>query len=179
MTGAGLFSLSFTEAPDPASTGLSSQPCGSDSDGFGDVQQWLDRFFQTDVIRTDPIRRDLTRTPGCKTAAMHLPEADAVAGIPLDLRGSDFQRRVWRAITRIAPGQTLSYAGLAVALGKPGAARAVASACAVNPLALIVPCHRVVGSDGSLRGYRWGLERKRQLLALERSRMSTVGDFPN
>src|SRR5690606_8647861 len=88
--------------------------------------------------------------------------------LPLDLRGTAFQRRVWQALRKLPPGQTLSYADLARRIGLPGGARAVARACASNPLALAVPCHRVVRTDGSLSGYRWGVERKRLLLERER-----------
>lgn len=88
--------------------------------------------------------------------------------LPLDLAGTAFQQRVWQALRAIPPGETVSYAQLASRLGKPRATRAVASACARNPVALAVPCHRVIGSDGALRGYRWGTERKRELLARER-----------
>jgi AraC family transcriptional regulator of adaptative response/methylated-DNA-[protein]-cysteine methyltransferase len=87
--------------------------------------------------------------------------------ILLDLRGSQFQQTVWQALRTIPPGQTLSYTELAQRIGAPRAARAVASACAANPVAVAVPCHRVVRSDGSLSGYRWGVERKHKLLARE------------
>lgn len=90
------------------------------------------------------------------------------AGLPLDLRGSAFQVRVWNELARVPRGATRSYAEVAAALGMPAGARAVARACATNPLALLIPCHRIVGADGSLRGYRWGLDRKRRLLRLER-----------
>lgn len=87
--------------------------------------------------------------------------------LPLDLQGTTFQRRVWLELQRIAPGSTLSYSQLAARLGAPSAARAVAAACAANPVAVLVPCHRVLGQDGALRGYRWGLELKRALLQRE------------
>jgi AraC family transcriptional regulator of adaptative response/methylated-DNA-[protein]-cysteine methyltransferase len=89
--------------------------------------------------------------------------------LALDLSGTIFQERVWAALQRIPPGETRSYADLARELGKPSAARAVAGACARNPIALAIPCHRAVGADGKLRGYRWGLARKRRLLAREAS----------
>ena len=89
--------------------------------------------------------------------------------LPLDIRGTAFQARVWRALQKIPLGKTASYAEIAAALGQPKAVRAVAQACAANKLALIVPCHRVIRSDGDLGGYRWGLERKRALLARERA----------
>lgn len=90
------------------------------------------------------------------------------APLPLDVRGTAFQRRVWEALRAIPPGQTVGYADLAARIGAPGGARAVAAACAANRLAVAVPCHRVVAADGGLAGYRWGVERKRRLLDRER-----------
>jgi AraC family transcriptional regulator of adaptative response/methylated-DNA-[protein]-cysteine methyltransferase len=87
--------------------------------------------------------------------------------LPLDLRGTAFQQRVWQALRGIPAGHTLSYAELAARLGAPKAVRAVASACAANTLAVAIPCHRVVRSDGALSGYRWGIERKRALIDAE------------
>jgi AraC family transcriptional regulator of adaptative response/methylated-DNA-[protein]-cysteine methyltransferase len=86
---------------------------------------------------------------------------------PLDVRGTAFQRRVWQELRAIPPGTTTSYAEIARRIGQPKALRAVAGACAANVLALAIPCHRVVRSNGSLSGYRWGLERKRTLIARE------------
>ncbi|MBP6096685.1 MAG: bifunctional DNA-binding transcriptional regulator/O6-methylguanine-DNA methyltransferase Ada [Methyloversatilis sp.] len=88
-------------------------------------------------------------------------------GLPLDLRGTAFQQRVWQALRDIPPGHTLSYTELAARIAMPKAVRAVASACAANTLAVAIPCHRVVRSDGALSGYRWGVGRKRALLARE------------
>jgi len=87
----------------------------------------------------------------------------------LDLRGTVFQLRVWQALRQIPRGQTLTYGQLARKIGQPTAIRAVARACALNRVAILVPCHRVVGADGSLTGYRWGVERKRKILQAERS----------
>jgi AraC family transcriptional regulator of adaptative response/methylated-DNA-[protein]-cysteine methyltransferase len=86
----------------------------------------------------------------------------------LDLRGTVFQLRVWEALRRIPRGETRSYSELAREMGEPKATRAVARACAVNRVAVVVPCHRVVGANGSLTGYRWGVERKKALLEAER-----------
>ena len=94
---------------------------------------------------------------------------DRGPGPQLDLRGTVFQLRVWQALRKIPRGQTRSYSQLARALGDPNAARAVARACAVNRVALLVPCHRVVAADGSCNGYRWGEDRKLRLLAAERA----------
>ncbi|PYO39277.1 MAG: hypothetical protein DMD33_19990 [Gemmatimonadetes bacterium] len=89
--------------------------------------------------------------------------------LPLDVRATAFQRRVWEALRAIPYGETRSYGAVAAAVGRAGAARAVAQACAANPVALVIPCHRVVRGDGDLGGYRWGVERKRLLLEQERS----------
>lgn len=86
---------------------------------------------------------------------------------PLSPGGTLFQRTVWGRIQEIPTGRTLTYAGLATALGNPDGVRAVAGACAANPVALVIPCHRVIRSDGGLGGYRWGLHRKQRLLSLE------------
>jgi len=88
----------------------------------------------------------------------------------LDIHGTAFQQRVWQALREIVPGETASYAEIARRIGAPRAARAVAGACAANPLAIIIPCHRVVHGDGSLSGYRWGVGRKRALLEKEAQR---------
>ena len=87
--------------------------------------------------------------------------------LPLDIRGTAFQQRVWAALRAIPPGKTSTYREIARAIGKPKAVRAVAQACAANPLAVAIPCHRVVRTDGDLSGYRWGIERKRELIARE------------
>jgi len=91
----------------------------------------------------------------------------SLARVPLDIRGTVFQQRVWQALREIPVGKTATYSEVAAAIGAPGAVRAVASACATNPLAVAIPCHRVVRTDGSLSGYRWGVDRKRSLLDRE------------
>jgi AraC family transcriptional regulator of adaptative response/methylated-DNA-[protein]-cysteine methyltransferase len=90
--------------------------------------------------------------------------------VPLDARGTDFQRRVWEALRQIPAGATASYLDIANRIGAPKSVRAVAAACAANPIAIAIPCHRVVRSDGGLSGYRWGIERKQALLAREGAR---------
>jgi AraC family transcriptional regulator of adaptative response/methylated-DNA-[protein]-cysteine methyltransferase len=89
--------------------------------------------------------------------------------LPLDMQGTTFQRRVWNALRKVPAGKTVSYAELARKIGSPTSSRAVAQACGANPLAVAIPCHRVVRTDGSLSGYRWGVERKRELLAREKN----------
>ncbi len=92
--------------------------------------------------------------------------------LPLDIEASTFQRRVWKEIQSIPYGSTSTYSQIASELGEPNAARAVAKACATNPVSLIIPCHRVVGKNGDLRGYRWGEKRKKELLTLESANQS-------
>ena len=87
--------------------------------------------------------------------------------LPLDIRGTDFQRQVWQALQTIPYGSTSTYKEIAETIGYPKGARAVGNACGANPVALIIPCHRVVGKNNSLGGYRWGGERKKALLAME------------
>jgi AraC family transcriptional regulator, regulatory protein of adaptative response / methylated-DNA-[protein]-cysteine methyltransferase len=98
----------------------------------------------------------------------HLRGFKPQLNLPLDLRGTAFQLTVWRYLQQIPYGETRTYSEVATALGKPRAVRAVASACARNRIALAIPCHRVIRGDGGLGGYRWGLERKQQLLQRER-----------
>ncbi len=99
--------------------------------------------------------------------ASQTTEHPLAATFPLDVRATAFQQRVWKALQQIPRGETRTYAEVARELGKPTAARAVAAACGQNPIALAVPCHRVVGANGALTGYRWGIDRKRRLLAAE------------
>jgi AraC family transcriptional regulator of adaptative response/methylated-DNA-[protein]-cysteine methyltransferase len=102
------------------------------------------------------------------TACVDAPRAKF--DVPLDAGGTDFQRKVWRALGEIPAGATASYLDIAHRIGSPKSVRAVAAACAANPIAIAIPCHRVVRSDGGLSGYRWGIERKRALLAREGAR---------
>lgn len=97
----------------------------------------------------------------------HVEEPARGVDLPLDVRGTAFQQRVWQALRQIPPGTTTTYSELARNIGCPKAVRAVAGACAANALAVVIPCHRVVRTDGSLSGYRWGVERKRTLLKRE------------
>ncbi|WP_058912821.1 bifunctional DNA-binding transcriptional regulator/O6-methylguanine-DNA methyltransferase Ada [Entomohabitans teleogrylli] len=96
-----------------------------------------------------------------------LESRESAFPLPLDLQGTAFQQRVWQALQTIPPGKTASYQDIARLVGNPAAVRAVAGACAANKLAVAIPCHRIVRQDGSLSGYRWGVERKRKLLARE------------
>lgn len=97
----------------------------------------------------------------------YIDQPDGTVDFPLDASGTDFQKRVWQALREIAPGTTASYKEVAIRIGSPKAVRAIARACAANPVAVAIPCHRVVRSDGAMSGYRWGTARKRALLDRE------------
>jgi len=121
------------------------------------------RFAHADLREDDAALRS-----SLETVLAFIERPSAGLQLPLDVQGTAFQRRVWRALTDIQYGQRASYADVARAIGEPGSARAVATACAANPVALAIPCHRVVRADGAIGGYRWGEERKRTLLEAER-----------
>lgn len=106
--------------------------------------------------------------PWVEALLRHMQAKDVHSSLPLDIRATVFQRRVWRYLQSIPFGKTKSYGQVAKAVGQPSACRAVARACATNPVAVAIPCHRVVREDGSLGGYRWGIERKKALLEMER-----------
>ncbi len=113
-----------------------------------------------------------------KTAVAHVLTGESIETIALDLRGTEFQRKVWAALLKIPRGKTTTYGALTRALGMaPGAARAVGSACGSNPLSLIVPCHRVLRSGGGLGGYFWGLERKQEFLDAENPSFRNTDPF--
>jgi AraC family transcriptional regulator of adaptative response/methylated-DNA-[protein]-cysteine methyltransferase len=113
------------------------------------------------------VRAAMASVAGGGAASREAGKAEA-AGLPLDLRGTAFQLRVWQALRAIPRGETKTYSQLARELGNENATRAVARACALNRVSVVVPCHRVVGVSGSLTGYRWGMERKRRLLEMEK-----------
>jgi AraC family transcriptional regulator of adaptative response/methylated-DNA-[protein]-cysteine methyltransferase len=134
------------------------------ADRPGELDQELRRRFpQAQVSPPDEHLRGMT------AAVVSAVDAGGGTDIPLDLLGTAFQQRVWRALREIPAGTTTTYAELARRIGAPRAVRAVGTACGANPVAVIVPCHRVVRGDGGLGGYRWGLARKKALLARERS----------
>jgi AraC family transcriptional regulator of adaptative response/methylated-DNA-[protein]-cysteine methyltransferase len=117
-------------------------------------------------------RADLTRgvaQDDWVAAAVAVASGQAGEDVPLDLQGTAFQQRVWMTLRSIPRGETRTYAELASMIDQPTAVRAAARACATNKVSLLVPCHRVVGSNASLTGYRWGVERKRRLIELERA----------
>ncbi|MEO6103056.1 MAG: methylated-DNA--[protein]-cysteine S-methyltransferase [Pseudoxanthomonas sp.] len=136
------------------------------ADGALLEQRLREEFPRAELQRVDA-GSDEFLAPRLRAVAQRL--AGHECEVPVDLVGTAFQKRVWDALMKIPPGQTLAYAGLAAVLGVPKAARAVASACAGNRIAVVVPCHRVIRGDGSLGGYRWGLPIKQALLERERA----------
>lgn len=131
------------------------------------LEQSLHREFPNARRKRVDAGRDDFLAPRVRAVAEQL--AGRMGDVPLDLIGTAFQKRVWDALMKIPAGQTRSYAGLAASLGNPDATRAVAGACARNRVAILVPCHRVIRTDGSLGGYRWGLPLKARLLERERA----------
>lgn len=129
----------------------------------------LERDLRLEFPRAELVRDGRTLHPALSAFREYLTGTRTRIDLPLDIRGTAFQWRVWEALRRIPYGATRSYAAVARAIGQAGSVRAVARACASNPTALIVPCHRVVRSDGTLGGYRWGVGRKGALLAREAS----------
>jgi AraC family transcriptional regulator of adaptative response/methylated-DNA-[protein]-cysteine methyltransferase len=131
-----------------------------------------DDQLQQGLMREFPFatrRRDDAAMEEWKVNLFRLMDGrDASPSLPLDIRATAFQRQVWEALQRIPRGETRSYSAIAKKIGMPKATRAVARACATNPVAVAIPCHRVVRQDGASGGYRWGIERKEQLLALEK-----------
>lgn len=115
----------------------------------------------------EPAGEDFAAWLALAVALVDDPARNAGAALPLDIRGTVFQRRVWEALRAIPPGETRTYKEIAALMGMPAAVRAVAGACAANKLAVAIPCHRVVAADGTLAGYRWGIARKRTLLERE------------
>jgi AraC family transcriptional regulator of adaptative response/methylated-DNA-[protein]-cysteine methyltransferase len=129
------------------------------------ARELQDRFPQARLIGDD------ARFAALVAQVVGLVEAPRVGlDLPLDVRGTAFQRRVWEALRHISPGSTVSYAEIAERIGAPKSVRAVAQACGANPLAVAIPCHRVVRQDGNLSGYRWGVQRKQALLEREAKR---------
>jgi AraC family transcriptional regulator of adaptative response/methylated-DNA-[protein]-cysteine methyltransferase len=171
-TGAAGESIRWTVAPIPegvalvAATvrGLCSVRLGHETDSL--ASDLRAEFPHAALARDDAALSGVASIVSDLASGRRRPEADT---LPLDVHATAFRRRVWEALRRIPFGETRSYGEIAAAVGAPGAARAVGTACAQNPIPVVVPCHRVVGSDGSLHGYAYGLARKRQLLDAEAS----------
>jgi AraC family transcriptional regulator, regulatory protein of adaptative response / methylated-DNA-[protein]-cysteine methyltransferase len=133
----------------------------------GDSTDKLERELFSEYRKAEILRDQQSLGPWLRDVIDTVERADAPPALPLDIQATAFQRRVYEVLCRIPRGEVRSYAQVAEAIGDPNACRAVAQACAHNPVALLVPCHRVVRSDGSSGGYRWGVQRKKKILQRE------------
>lgn len=133
---------------------------------FDDSPSKLERNLRDEFAKAEIVRAD-RRLAGQVKTVRSMIEGRPTERLPLDLQATAFQRRVWQALEAIPRGTTKSYSKIAAEIRHPKAARAVARACATNPIAVAIPCHRVVREDGAMGGYRWGVERKKKLLAIE------------
>lgn len=157
----------------PCSLGLAlvaATPAGLCAILLGDDAQALETDLRRRFPRARLVGDDEAFARQAAQAVALVDDPGQAHALPLDVRGTVFQQRVWQALREVPPGTTVSYAELAQRIGCPQAVRAVAGACAANPLAVLIPCHRVLRSDGSLSGYRWGVQRKQALLAREARR---------
>jgi methylated-DNA-[protein]-cysteine S-methyltransferase len=135
-------------------------------DSVDEVRQAVARWYPTESQVTHG--EDASRETGAALRGYFAGDVHALNNVQVELNGTPFQLRVWNALRRIAPGRTASYRDIAKVIGTPAAVRAVGAANGANPVAIIVPCHRIIGANGSLTGYGGGLDRKRWLLAHER-----------
>lgn len=136
---------------------------------LGDLQEALRTELEGIFCKAELAPADGDFSDVVQAVAGMIDEPRDGIDLPLDIRGTAFQRRVWDALRGLRPGERISYSELAERIGSPGSVRAVAGACAANKIAVAIPCHRVVKSDGSISGYRWGVDRKRELLDREES----------
>jgi AraC family transcriptional regulator of adaptative response/methylated-DNA-[protein]-cysteine methyltransferase len=134
---------------------------------FGDVEGELEQGLSSEFSQAHISRDDMAFREWVSVMLRHMEGKRPHLDLPLDVRATAFQKQVWQALQAIPYGETRTYSEIAAELGMPGAARAVGHVCATNPVSVIIPCHRVVRSDGGLGGYRWGLARKEALLRQE------------
>jgi AraC family transcriptional regulator, regulatory protein of adaptative response / methylated-DNA-[protein]-cysteine methyltransferase len=127
------------------------------------TRELLQKFPNANIFEADKSLNKWARAVVDQIKKPHTP-----SNIPLDIQGTAFQQRVWQALREIPPGQTATYSEIAKRIKQPTAVRAVAGACAKNKIAFLIPCHRVIGADGSLTGFRWGIDKKRKLLEREK-----------
>lgn len=146
---------------------VATTPRGVCSVRFGENERALESELRQEFSAAQIARDDRELSPVAEQVRKLLAEPSTGESIPLDIRGTAFQQRVWSALRDIPRGETRRYAEIAAKIGSPRAVRAVANACASNPVAVVVPCHRVVQKNGSLAGYRWGVRRKAALLDKE------------
>jgi AraC family transcriptional regulator of adaptative response/methylated-DNA-[protein]-cysteine methyltransferase len=137
---------------------------------IGDSDGALERELRAEYPQAIVRRNDRVLSAQVRVLLEHLRGRSPHADLPLDIRATAFQWRVWQHLQAIPYGETRTYRDVAASIGRPSAVRAVARACATNPVALVIPCHRVVRTDGSMGGYRWGIRRKLALLKQEKER---------
>ncbi|MEP6637159.1 MAG: bifunctional DNA-binding transcriptional regulator/O6-methylguanine-DNA methyltransferase Ada [Acidobacteriota bacterium] len=139
---------------------------------LGDTADELEASLRSEYVEAEIRSSDGPLADAVKQMLAHLEGKQPHLDLPLDIRSTAFQRQVWQALQSIPYGSTRSYSDVAKSIGQPKAVRAVARACATNPVALVIPCHRVIREDKSLGGYRWGLDRKKKLLETEHEAVS-------
>jgi AraC family transcriptional regulator of adaptative response/methylated-DNA-[protein]-cysteine methyltransferase len=162
-------SIAFCCFPTPLGSVLvAATPRGVCSIKLGDDPAKLRRLLDEEFSEAELVEEPAALKPFREEILSFLAGDQSLASVPLDVRGTVFQRKVWEQLRRIPAGETRTYQEIARAIGAPAAVRAVGSACGANPVALLVPCHRAVRTDGGLGGYAWGLARKKRLLELER-----------
>jgi AraC family transcriptional regulator of adaptative response/methylated-DNA-[protein]-cysteine methyltransferase len=143
---------------------------------FGDAAEPLQAGLRERFSKADFIAGDVTFADWIKEMLALVEVPSRHCELPIDIQSTAFQRQVWQALRAIPAGSTATYSEIAARIGRPTATRAVAQACASNPVAVLIPCHRVIGAEGGLRGYRWGLERKQELLDREGPANSIAGN---
>ena len=136
---------------------------------IGDSDELVERSLAEDYPSASSTRNDRIAKQWTDAFQRYFDGDLLALNLPIDVKATAFQTRVWKAIQSIPAGETATYTQIAHQLGQPNASRAVARACATNPIALVIPCHRVIGKDGGMRGYKWGTNRKQALLTLEQS----------
>ncbi|MEP6849514.1 MAG: bifunctional DNA-binding transcriptional regulator/O6-methylguanine-DNA methyltransferase Ada [Acidobacteriota bacterium] len=141
---------------------------------FGETEDELKNELEQEFFAAELAKDDEKLKDAVKTILKGMNGERTILSLPLDIRGTAFQMRVWSELRKIPFGETRSYGEIAEEIGNPKAVRAVARACATNPVALVNPCHRVIGADGKLSGYKWGIERKAELLTMESSLKTTT-----
>ena len=162
--------LEYTIAPSPVGKVLvAATERGISAVYLGDAQRKLLGELREEYPKAEIVPATGNAQSWVREIVQRIEGRPAQKELPLDLQTTAFQRRVWQELQKIPRGTTKTYSQVACAMGSPRAVRAVARACATNPVSVVVPCHRVVRKDGSLAGYRWGLRRKEQLLATERA----------
>jgi AraC family transcriptional regulator of adaptative response/methylated-DNA-[protein]-cysteine methyltransferase len=146
--------------------------CGICALSVHQSDEWQQSELRRDFREAKIIRDDAAARTAAEAVLRYLRGETARCEVPLDVRGTPFQLSVWRELCAIPEGATRSYGEIAARIGRPSAARAVGHANGSNPVSILIPCHRAIGANGKLTGYRWGLETKKKLLAFEQSRAS-------